>query len=47
MSHSTDLTLDILVSVVNSFNTKTHSSKEITEFCFGNADFIIACLLLA
>ena len=32
------LTPNFLVAVVNSFNTKTHSSKEMTEVCFENAD---------
>ena len=39
------LTLNFLVIVVYSFNSKTHSSKEMTEFCFQNADvkaFVIA-----
>ena len=31
------LTLNILVAVVNSLNTETHSSKEMAEFCFENA----------
>ena len=32
------LTVNFLVAVVNSFNTKTHSPKEMTEFCLENAD---------
>ena len=32
------LTLNILVAVVNSLSTKTHSSKKMTELCFENAD---------
>ena len=32
------LTPNFLVAVVNTFNTKTHSSKEMAEFCFENAD---------
>ena len=32
------LTLNFLVAVVNTLNTKTHSSKEMAEFCFENAD---------
>ena len=32
------LTLNFMVAVVNSLNTKAHSSKEMTEFCFENAD---------
>ena len=32
------LTLNFLVAVVNSLNTKTHSSKEMAEFCFEIAD---------
>ena len=35
---NSDLTLDFLVAVVNTLNTKTHSSKEKAEFSFGNAD---------
>ena len=38
------IALNFLVAVVNSFNTKTHSSKEMTEFCFENAhDKSICC----
>ena len=36
-----ELTLNLLtylVAAVNTFNTKTHSSKEMTGFCFVNAD---------
>ena len=32
------LTLNRLVAVVNTLNTKTHSSKEMTELCFKTAD---------
>ena len=34
---------NFLVAVVNSFNTKTHSSKEMTEFCFEIADVRSIC----
>ena len=37
------LTLTILVAVVNTVHTKTHSSKEIAEFCFENADVKSIC----
>ena len=37
------LTMNFLVAVVNSLNTKTHSSKEMTEFCFKNADVKSIC----
>ena len=37
------LTLNVLVAVVNSLSTKTHSSKEVSEFCFGNADVKSIC----
>ena len=36
--HSTRLTLNFLVAVVSTLNTKTHSSKEMAEFSFENAD---------
>ena len=35
---SRNLTLNFLVAMVNSLNTKTHSSEEMTEFCFEKAD---------
>ena len=31
------------VAVVNTLNTKTHSSKEMAEVCFENADVISIC----
>ena len=37
------LTLNFLVAVVNTLNTKTHSSKVIAEFCFKNADVKCIC----
>ena len=37
------LTLNFLVAVVNTLNTKTHSSKEIAEFCFKNAGVKSIC----
>ena len=37
------LTLNLVVAVVNSLSTKTHSSKEVTEFCFENADVKSLC----
>ena len=37
------LTLFIPVAVVNSWNTKTHSSKKMTGFCFENADVRSIC----
>ena len=42
-SRTLTLTLNVLVAVVNSLNTKTHSSKEIIEFCFKNADVKSIC----
>ena len=38
-----ELTLNFLVAVVNTFNTKTHSSKEIAEFSLENADVKNIC----
>ena len=32
------LTLNVLVAVVNNLNAKTHSSKETAEFCPESAD---------
>ena len=40
---TTAITLNFLVAVVNSINTKTHSSKETAEFCFKNADVKSIC----
>ena len=37
------LTLNFLVAVVNTLNTKTHSSKELAEFTFENADVKSVC----
>ena len=37
LNHTRDLTLKFLVAVVNTVNTKTHSSKEMAEFSFENA----------
>ena len=37
------LTLNFLVEVVNTINTKTHSSNEMAEFCFENADAKSIC----
>ena len=37
------LTLNFLVAVVNSLHTKTHSSKEMAEFCFETADVKSIC----
>ena len=37
------LALHFLVAVVNSFSTKTHSSKETTELCFKYADVKSIC----
>ena len=37
------LTLNFLMAVVNTLNTKTHSSKEMTEFSFENADAVSIC----
>ena len=37
------LTLNFLVAVVNTLNTKTHSSKEIAEFFFENVDVKSDC----
>ena len=37
------LTPDFLVAVVNSLSTKTHSSNEMTEFCFENVDAKSIC----
>ena len=37
------LTLDSLVTVMNAVNTKTHFSKEMTEFSFKNADVKSIC----
>ena len=37
------LTFNFLVAVVNTLSTKTHSSKEIAEFCFENADVKSIC----
>ena len=37
------LTLNFLVAVVNTINTKTHSSTEIVEFSFENADAKSIC----
>ena len=37
------LTLNFLVAVVNTVNTKTHSSKEMAEFFFENADVKSIC----
>ena len=37
------LTLHFLVAVMNTLNTKTHSSKEIAEFSFENADVKSIC----
>ena len=34
----TGLTLNFPVAVVNTLNTKTHTSKEMAEFSFENAD---------
>ena len=39
----TQLTLNFLVAVVETLNTKTHSSKEIGEFSFENADVESIC----
>ena len=38
-----DLTRNFLVAVVNTLNNKTHSSKEIAEFSFENADVKSNC----
>ena len=35
------LTLNFLVAMVNTLNTKTHSSAEVAEFSFENADFYL------
>ena len=40
---SLSLTLDFLVAVVNSINTKTHCWKEMAEFCFKNANVKSIC----
>ena len=37
------LTLNFLVALVNTLNTKTHSSKEMAEFCYENADAESIC----
>ena len=37
------LSLNFLVAVVNTLNTKTHSSKEMAEFSFENADVESVC----
>ena len=37
------LTLNFLVAVVNTLNTKTHSSKQKAEFSFENADVKCIC----
>ena len=37
------LALNFLVAVVNSLNTKAHSSEEMAEFCFENADIRSIC----